>query len=96
MIHSLSDWNPLSVKYYKWCYSLDELKELFKQKSADYVEKKKVDFDFLVQLATAALGGKQKDTFGEDTGEGVHERTEEQDAAMRAMLGEDYDRVVGS
>ena len=86
----------MSVLYYKWSYSLDEIKDLYAAKSREYSHKKKIDFKFLIDLAKAALGGggKSSDAIPLDDGTGVAERTDEQDAAMREMLGDDYDRVV--
>lgn len=98
MISSLADWNPLSVLYYKWGYSLEELKDMYAAKSREYSYKKKLDYKFLIDLTKAALGGggKSSDDVPLDDGTGIAERTEEQDSAMREMLGDDYSRVVGT
>jgi len=61
------------------------------------VEKRSVDYDFLVQLATAALGGKSsEEQVGVDTGEGIEEMTAEQEANLRAMLGADFNTDYGN
>jgi hypothetical protein len=92
----LSEWNPVSVRYYKWGYSWLEIKDLYIAKNKDFVEKKQIDYQFLIDLAKAALGGGGKDeTFGLDTGEGIEEMTPEQEAAMREALGEDFSRIYG-
>ena len=56
-----------------------------------------IDYQFLVDLASAALGGKKNDdaSFGMDTGEGADEMTDDQEAALRAALGEDFDGIYG-
>lgn len=94
MLHSLAEWNPLSVRYYKWSYSWDELKNLYIAKSKEYAQKRQQDYKFLLELTSAALGGGKKDgEIGLDDGQGIEEMTEEQEANMRAMLGDDFDRV---
>lgn len=86
------------MRYYKWGYSWPELKELFKAKNKEYAQKKEMDYKFLIELTTAALGGKGKKDgeIGKDTGEGLEEMTEEQEAALRLALGEDFDKIYGS
>lgn len=96
MLHSLAEWNPLSVLYYKWSYSWEEIKTLYVAKSKDYAKKKQIDYQFLIDLAQAALGGgkKQEGEYGMDTGEGIEEITPEQEAALREALGdEDFERM---
>lgn len=61
-------------------------------KSKEYAEKKSYDYEFLTELATAAFGGgnSTEGAVGLDDGEGVDEMTDDQEAAMRLMLGDDY------
>jgi len=78
-------------------FSWKEILKFYTRKQKIYVERKKADFDFLVELATACLGGKKSD--GEisiDSGEGLDEMDEEQEEALRRALGDDFDKVMGN
>jgi hypothetical protein len=99
VIHSLADWYPLSVRFYKWGYSWLEMKELYVAKSKEYADKKQIDFQFLIDLAKAALGGgggSDNDNYGLDTGDGLDDMTEEQETEMRLVLGDDFDTLYGN
>ena len=49
----------------------------------------------MVELASAALGGgRKKGEVSLDTGEGLDERSDEDDAALREVLGDDYENIV--
>lgn len=82
------------MRLYKWGYSWEEILALYKVKVAEYVDRRSQDYEFLVKLAKAALGGKDDNQVGLDTGDGLEERDASQDEALKAMLGDDYDRVV--
>jgi hypothetical protein len=93
---SLSDFNPLTYLYYIWGYSWNEILSYYKQKNKEYVDKRKVDFDFMIQLAKAALGsGSGEDGYTLDTGEGIEDMTDEQEAELRLALGDDFDKLYG-
>lgn len=51
-------------------------------------------YKFLVDLASAALGGKSSSEgeVGLDSGEGMEEMSEEDLAAMKLMLGKDFNK----
>lgn len=73
------------------------MKGLFEAKCKEYAEKKEIDYQFLVDLATAALGGgKKEDELLLDDGEGLDEITPEQEEALRAALGSDYDKLYSN
>lgn len=95
MIHSLSDWNPLSVRYYKGSYCWDEMKELYIAKQKERAQSRNIDYQFLIDLASAALGGKKSEEgIGLDTGEGAEDMTPEQEAMWREVLGDsEYERM---
>jgi hypothetical protein len=97
MLHKLAEWNPHSVLLYRWNYAFDEIEILYTAKIEEFVERRSMDYEFLVNLAKAALGGdsKKEGEYGMDDGEGFEERTEEQDAELRAALGDDYYALFG-
>ena len=97
MIHRLALWNPLSVLYYKWGYSWKELQDLYVAQCQEYAERRTIDYEFLVELASAALGGGKSDehTVDLDGGEGLEDMTPEQEEALRAALGADFDKLYG-
>lgn len=95
MLHSLAEWNPDSVLRYKWGYALSDILDLFKVKMTQYAELRRQDYEFLVELAKAALGGGTKEgEYALDSGEGLEDLSDEQAALLREALGDDYDRVI--
>ena len=96
-MHDLSEFNPLSVIYYKWNYAWKEIIDLYKFKKKSWAEQRKIDYDFLVSLATAALGGKSKTEgeVGQDSGEGLEYLTNEQFNDLKEMLGSDFEKQYG-
>lgn len=81
--------------YYKWNYSWDQIKTLYTARAKDWANKKKIDYQFLVDLASAALGSKKNDrAIGMDDGSVEEELTEEQEAELRMSLGDaDFERL---
>lgn len=56
-----------------------------------------MDYQFLTDLACAALGGKKQEGVYElDSGDGLDTMTPEQEAELREALGEDFDKVYGN
>lgn len=97
MLHSLSEWNPLTVLYYKWGYSYEEIAKYYKAKTKEYMTKREADYKFILDVVGAVFGSKKSESeIHKDDGAGIDTRTDEQDAAMREMLGDDYTNVVGS
>ena len=97
-MHLLAEFNPLSVIYYKWNYSWDEIKRLYQVKTKDWASKRKLDYEFLIDLASAALGGKKKGEgeYGLDEGDGLDEMTPEQEQDWREILGDaEFERLYG-
>lgn len=78
--------------YYRWGYSWGEILKLYKSKQSEWVQKRSADYDFLVSLAKAALGGKSSsgDEVGLDDGEGIDEMSEEDMAGLKLALGKDF------
>jgi hypothetical protein len=61
-----------------------------------YLERREVDYEFIVKIAQACMGGKSEEgTVGLDDGSMIDEMSEEQIADMRDMLGDDFDRIYG-
>lgn len=80
---------------YKWSYSYEEITTLYKAKVKDFVTKKEADYKFIIDVVGAIFGdGKSEGDYGKDTGDGITDRTDEQDASMREMLGDDYNKVI--
>ena len=76
--------------FYKWGYSWDQIKLLYTARAKDWADKKQIDYQFLVDLAGAALGSKKPSgAVGLDNGEGIDELTEEKEAELRMSLGDD-------
>lgn len=86
------------MRYYKWGYSWNEIKGLYIAKEKDRAKRRQVDYEFLIELASAALGsGKKSDgSYDLDSGEGLENMTEEQEAELRLALGDDFDKIYGS
>lgn len=91
----LAEWNPESALFYRWNYSWTELLKFINRKYKIYAERKRTDFDFLVKLAEWCFGGSSDESYDVDTGEGIEDMTEEQEAALRLALGEDFDKLYG-
>lgn len=93
----LSEWNPDSALLYKWGYSWSEIKKFYIRKQKVYFDRKKADYDFIVQVATACMGGggNSEGTVSMDNGDGLDEMTPEQEQDLRDMLGTDYDLIYG-
>ena len=91
MIHSLANYTPTEVRFYRWNYSWPQIKELYLQKQKEVADLEKVRFDFLVELASAALGGGKsgdENEIGMDDGN-LDEVSPEQITELRMMLGEE-------
>lgn len=75
---------------FKCYYSWPELKQLYIQKNKEIADRTSNFAEFLVNLTTAALGGKSenKDQVSLDTGEGIDELTEDQIEMWKGILGE--------
>jgi hypothetical protein len=74
------------------------LEDLYLAKMKELVQLKSADYKFLIELASAALGGKSKKGDGQyelDDGEGLDEMTPEQEAELRQALGDDFDKLYG-
>lgn len=64
--------------------------DLYKSKQKNWAKIKQTDYDFLIQLATSALGGKSggsDDEVGMDDGEGLEYMDEASFNNLKAMLG---------
>lgn len=85
------------MRHYKWGYSWEEIKSLYIAKETDRAKKRQVDYEFLIDLASAALGGKANtDSYDLDSGEGINDMTEDQEKALREALGEDFEKIYGN
>lgn len=94
----MTDYNPISVLYYKWGYSWQELKQFYVNKQKDANERMSTFCEFLVELVSAALGGgkSSEDAVGLDAGEGLEEMTDEQLEMWRCVLGEkEFQQMYG-
>lgn len=94
MLHSLAAFNPQSVRYYRWNYAFEQIKELYIQKSKEEATKTNQFCEFLVSLASSCFGGggDKEGVVGKDDGEGLEELTEEQYANLKAALGDDFSK----
>lgn len=94
VILSLSDWAPTEALYYEWNYSWSEILKFYQRKQREWAERKEMDYEFLVQLAQAALGGKKKeDEYTLDTGEGLDELDYDKIAGLKLALGSDFKAI---
>lgn len=94
MILELAEWSVDNALLYRWSFSWTEILKFYQRKQKIYADRKQVDFDFLCKLAQAALGGKSEEgTVELDSGDGLDEVSEDQEAALRAALGDDYDKI---
>lgn len=84
----LVDYRPLEFLSLQWMFSLDEILKFYKQKKKDYFEKRKTDFQFLMDLASACLGGKKADSYNVAGEEGFDEMDDETFDMWRDILGE--------
>jgi hypothetical protein len=98
VIHRLANWNADAVQTYKWRYSWPELKRLYIGKQQEYAELKQIDYQFLVELASAALGGGKKEgDYGVLEDDAFDELTEEQEKQWREVLGDaEFERKFGA
>jgi hypothetical protein len=70
--------------------------KFYKRKNTIFYENKKLDFEFLRNLAQACMGGGgSSESVDVDSGEGLEEITDDQEALLRAALGDDYDTMYG-
>lgn len=92
----MAEWNPDSVLLYRWNYSWSELIKLYKRKLTIYTERRQVDYDFIVKVASACVGGKSDEgTYELDDGEGLDEMNEAELQNLKDMLGDDYETLYG-
>jgi len=94
----LANWSPEQALYYKWSYSYNEIIKFYQRKCKIYYDRFNLAVEIAVDIVSAALGGKKKKTEGEvgiDSGDGLEELTEDQEAALREALGEDFDKIYG-
>lgn len=80
----------MSVRFYRWNYAWQTLKELYIHKQKEISDRTNTFCEFLVTLTTAALGGgsSSKDEITLDEGEGKSEMSDEQLEMWREILGE--------
>lgn len=73
------------------------MKELFIIKNKEQNDRLQALCEFLVELTSAAFGGKSSsEEIGMDTGEGVEDMTEEQLEMWKEVLGaEEFQRLYG-
>lgn len=73
------------------------MKELFILKQKEQNNRLQALCEFLVELTSAAFGGKSSsEEIGMDTGEGIEDMTEEQLEMWRQVLGEEeFQRMYG-
>lgn len=72
--------------------------DLYKSKQKNWAKIKQTDYEFLIQLTTAALGGKSgkgEDEVGMDDGNGIEYMDLESFNNLKAMLGNDFAKVYG-
>lgn len=98
MILELANWSPEQALWYKWGYSYKEIIKFYQRKNKIFSDRFNLAVEIAVDIVSAALGGKKKKSEDEvniDSGEGIEEMTEEQEAALREALGEDFDKIYG-
>lgn len=97
IIISLSNFNPKVAKYYRWNYSWNQMKELFILKNKEQNDRLQALCSFLVELTSAAFGGKSSsEDVGMDNGEGAEEMTDEQLEMWKQVLGEaEFEKLYG-
>lgn len=89
VIFSLAEFNPMSARFYKWNFCWADIKQLYIQKQRELGDRTNAFCEFLVELVSSAIGaGKQSDTVGLDTGEGMDELSDEQLVQIKEMLGD--------
>jgi hypothetical protein len=83
------------VLLYRWNYSWKEIKKLYSRKQKIYLERREVDYEFIVKIAQACMGGGKSDdgAVGLDDGSMLEEMSDEQIADMKEMLGEDFAKL---
>lgn len=87
-MHSLSNFDPIRVRWYRWNYAWEQLKALYVQQNKERSERINQFCEFLVSLTQAALGGKSDnpDEIGLADDTGKDEMSDEQLEMWRGIL----------
>ena len=97
---SLAEYNPESFLYFGWGYSFKEILKFYKAKQKEYYDKRSADYEFLVSLASAALGGKSSeksaDSMGSDDGSGIESMELVDFNNLKKCLGADFEKQFGA